>query len=148
MVHIENNHKLSNGDTIKHTQFSSSCTGSLTMKNEYFEREASWIPTYISHDGHDFFLRKVRKNNGCWYNWVCILGSQKIADKFKFIITYTDKDGDDVFMYKGNIISIDVPKDERPRKEGSVFEFHDHMVRNIWVEVDQRISYKLTVQNK
>ena len=100
----------------------------------------------MTHDGHDFFFIRIRKNNGIWYNWVCILGSQSIADKFEFIVTYTDKDKKDAFMFKGNIISIDVSKEDRPTIEGSVFVFHDLMVRKIWD--GQRIPFKFFVQNK
>ena len=116
------------------------------MRKKDFDKETSWIPTHITHDGHHFFVITIRQNNGIWYNWVCILGSQRIADKFECVMTYTDKDGKDVTMYRGNVISIDVPKEDRPKKEGSVFEFHDHMVRKIWD--GQRICYKITVQNK
>ena len=107
------------------------------------------VPLNIYHDGHEFLLTTIRKKDGSyiyWYNWVFILGSQRIADKFEFVMTFVDKDGKDVIMYRGNVISIDVPKEDMPKIEGSVFLFHDPMVRKIWD--DQRIRYKLTVQNK
>ena len=107
-----------------------------------------WIPTNITYNGHEFFFIKNRQDNGSWYNWVCILESQKIADEFESIITFTDKDRKDVIMYRGNVISIDVSKIDRPKIEGSVLLFQDSMVRKIWNQDDQKINYKITVQKK
>ena len=147
MAHIENNHKISRGIKISNTDLSSTCEGSLTMNEEYFGEDCYWFPTYITHDSHEFLFKKVRENKaGIWHNFVCILGSQRIADKYQCIMSYIDKDGEDVLMYKGNVISIDVSKKDWSKVEGSVFMFLDPMVRKIWD--GQRILYKVTVQKK
>ena len=147
MVHMKNKHGIFyRGYKITNTLLSSSCKGFFTMNEEHFGEDLYWIPLNITHNGHEFFLEKCRKKDGSWYDWVCILGSQRIADKFEFVITYVDKDGKDVIMYRGNVISIDVSKKERPKIRGSVLMFHDPMVQNIWD--GQRIHYKINVQNK
>ena len=63
-----------------------------------------------------------------------------------FVMKYTDKYRKDVVTYRGNVISIDVSKEDRPTIEGSVFVFHDLTIRKIWD--GQKIPYKLTVQHK
>ena len=148
IYHIKKYHNIFGGQKITHSPLSSSCEGKLSLEIEDIYCETSWIPITITHDGHEFFLERKRQTNGIWYNWVCILGSQRIADKYQCVMSYIDNDGDDVLMYKGNVISIDVSKEDRPKKEGSVFGFLDLMVRDIWNTDDEKISYKLTIQNK
>ena len=116
------------------------------MKKEDFDRETSWAPTHLVHDGYDFFLEIIRNNDGSYYNWVCILGHQSIADKFEFVIRYNDKDGNDVVTYRGKVISIDVSKENRPTIKSSVFVFHDVMLRETGDVDDKKLNYKFTVQ--
>ena len=147
LVHIKSDHKIYRGNKITNTLLSCTCEGSLSMEEEHFSEDRNWVSVNLTHNGHEFFFEKFHKKDGSWYNWVCILGSQKIADKFEFIATYTDKkDGKDIIIYRGNVISIDVLRKDRPKKEGSVLLFHDFMVRKIWD--GKRIDYKVTVQNK
>ena len=61
-------------------------------------------------------------------------------------MSYIDKNGEDILMYKGNVISIDVSKEDWPKKDDSLLEFRDHTIRKL---LDRKIiSYNFTVKNK
>ena len=119
---------------------------------------AVWIPTYIKHDGYDLVVITTREIDGKLYLWIFILGSQRCADKFKYHITFFNKEEKSVHMYYSrNLISIDTPKMGMLNKKDSILELQDFMVQNTHQPSttlrsrtleNQRISFKITIQNK
>ena len=139
--HMTNDHKFCE------TQQIAASTFKVTIISKgIFQCASVWKPTYLKYQNYDFFIGTIRKVEGEWYTWVCILASQRSADKFKFCITFSDKEEKSVLMYNRNVISIDAPKKDILTKKDSVIVFHDVTVEDI-IE-NQRISYEITIKNK
>lgn len=62
------------------------------VHEEDFTREIMWISDHLTLDGRHFFRECCRKENGLWFIWVYLLGSQKEADNYVYTIKITSED--------------------------------------------------------